>query len=156
MQLRTPLAPPELRVPFGARDEESAPLCEQVDAAKVQIPAAESIKSTLFRKQLVEKAEVVDCAAGHLDVGWNASAQIEQGMHLDGTFVAMELRPSKHRRTKIDGRGIQRINRLGRLHSERFVAIRFASGPDEDPGEIAKDVPGARLVGLRQSAARDA
>jgi len=94
--------------------------------------------------------------AGHINIGRNAAPQIEQGVYLDGAFVATELRPRKHRQTKIDGRGVQCIDCLGQLHTERFVAIKLASRCDEHPGEIGKDAPVARFVGVRQRVARDA
>jgi hypothetical protein len=67
-----------------------------VKAAKIQIAAVEQIKSSRFGQQLVEKVDVVDRAAGHINIGRNASPQIEQGMHLDGALVTAELGPGKY------------------------------------------------------------
>lgn len=49
-QYRAQLASPELRVLFGKCVEEGGALREPVEAAKVQVPAVEQIKSTSFRQ----------------------------------------------------------------------------------------------------------
>jgi hypothetical protein len=77
-------------------------------------------------------------------------------MHFNRTLVATELRPGKHRQTQIDGGGIQRIEGLVQLHTQRLVAIQQASLGDERPREIGEDAPVARFVGVRQCVARNA
>jgi hypothetical protein len=153
---RPPVAPPELGVLFGARDEKSATLFEHIQTREAQVAAVEQIKSSRFGQQLVQNVDVVHRAAGHINIGRNAAAQIEQSMHFDRTLVTTELRPGKHRQTQIDGGGVQRIEGLVQLHAQRFVAIQQASLGDERPREIAEDAPVARFVGVRQCVARDA
>src|SRR4029077_6383076 len=92
---RAPLAPPELCVLLGARDEEGAPLGEPVQAAKVQVPAIDTVKSTGVGQQLIQKVNVVNLASGHVNIGWNAASQIQQRVQFHGTFVAAEFSPGK-------------------------------------------------------------
>src|ERR1700691_3517121 len=94
---RTPLAPPELGVLLGARNKEGAPLGEQVEAAKVQVPAIEQVKCSGFGKQLVQKVDVVSLAPGHINIGWNAASQVQQRVQFHGAFVAAEFSPRKKR-----------------------------------------------------------
>jgi len=94
-------------------------------------------------------------AAGHINNGRNAAAQIEQSVHFDRVIVAPELRLGKHRQTQIDGSGVQRIDGLVQLHAKWLVAIQRASLGNEHPREIGKDGPVAGFVGVRQRVARD-
>ena len=92
---------------------------------------------------------------GHINIGRNAATQIEQRMQFDRALVTTKLRPGKHRQTQIDGRGIQRIQGLVQLHTQRFVAIQPARLGDERPREIGEDAPVAGFVGVRQRVARN-
>src|SRR5437879_13423661 len=84
---RSPVASPELRILLGARDEESATSLEHVKPGEVQVSAAEQIKRDCFGQQLVENVDVVHRAAGYINIGRNAAAQIEQSMHFDRPLV---------------------------------------------------------------------
>jgi hypothetical protein len=77
-------------------------------------------------------------------------------MHFDSAHVSAELGPRNLRQTKIDGRGIQHIERLGQFQAKRLVTIQWASLCDEHSRKIAKNTPVARLVGVSQHVARDA
>ena len=60
----------------------------------------------------------MDLAAGHINTGRNAAAQVQQGMQFDGAFLAAELRPGKQRQAQIDGGGVEGIDGLVQLHAE--------------------------------------
>src|ERR1700674_2263030 len=94
---RTPVAPPELGVVFGACDEERTTLFEHVEPREIQITAVEQIKSPCFGQQLIENADIVHRTAGHINIGRNVAAQIEQRVRFDRAFAARETATNKNR-----------------------------------------------------------
>ena len=96
----------------------------------------------------------MDLPAGHINIGRNAAAHIQQGMQLDGALAATELRPGKQRQTQIDGGGVESIDGLAQLHSESRMAVEGAGPGDQDLGEVAIDSPVAHLVGIGERGAR--
>src|SRR5439155_4339671 len=70
-------------------------------------------------------------------------------------FSATEFPPREKRKAQIDGRRVQGIHGLGQLHSERFVAVKVASGGNQDLSEIGVDPPVAVFVGVCQRVARN-
>jgi hypothetical protein len=68
----------------------------------------------------------MNLASGHINIGRNAAAQIEQRVQFHRALVAAEFSPREKRQAQIDGRGVQGIHGLGQLHSERFVAVEVA------------------------------
>ena len=77
----------------------------------------------------------------------DVAVQVEQRVHFDGGFVLSELRPRKQRQAQIDGGGIQRIQTLVEIHTDRIDA-------DQDLGEVGKDTPVPRLISVGQCGAR--
>ena len=55
--------------------------------------------------------DVVHFSIGDVDEVRDIAAQIEQGMHLYCGLGRAEVRPWEDRQARIDGRGIQRIDR---------------------------------------------
>src|SRR5208282_3302815 len=145
----------ELQILFGTGNEEGTSLGEDIEAGEVHITAIHQVEGSDFEEQLIQQVDVVDLSAGHIDIGRNAAAYIQQGMQLDGALAATKLRPGKQRQTQIDGGGVESIDGLGPLHSERGVAVEVASPGDQDLGEVAIDAPVADLVGIGESGARN-
>src|ERR1700723_512150 len=77
-------------------------------------------------------------------------------MELDGCFSVPELCPREKSQTKIDGRGIEGVNRLFQVDTQRVFDIQFSGVCNEDLSKVGVDAPVAILVGLGQSVARDA
>lgn len=54
---------------------------------------------------------------------WNIAAQVQQCVHFDGALALAELGPWEQGQAQIDGRRIQRINRLLEFQAEVVVGI---------------------------------
>jgi len=145
----------ELQVLFGARDKKRASLREQIETGEVHITAVEQIKRSRFQQHLVEKIDIVDLPAGHINTGGNAAAHIQERMQLDRTFVTAKLSPRKQRQAQIDGGRVEGIHGLGQVHAERFVAVKIPRPVDQHLCEVAINAPVANLVGMRQRVARN-
>ena len=148
-------SPTELGILLGAGDEESEGLSELVETLEVYVAAIEQIKSARFQKQPVEEIDVVHLRSGHINIGRNAAAQIQQGVNLDRTFVPAKLSPGKKGQAQIDGGGIEGVNGLVQVHGEGVVTIELARLSDEPLREIGIDAPVAMLVGVGERGARN-
>src|SRR5665213_1070018 len=70
-------------------------------------------------------------------------------------FVVRKRRPGEDRETKIDGRGIQRVDRLVQIHAKGLVDIQLASHRNQALSERGIDTPVAHLIRIRERAARN-
>ena len=79
---------------------------------------------------------IVQFAVRHVDEARNVAAQIEQRVHLHRRLGRAEMRPRKHRQTQIDGRRIERIDRVGQIQTKILRGVqpsspgRSAAGPN--------------------------
>jgi hypothetical protein len=76
-------------------------------------------------------------------------------VQLEGALNALEARPGKDRQAQVDGRGIERVNGLGKAGAEVVVGIEAARDVAERLGEVGIDPPVAAFVGIGQRAPRD-
>src|SRR6202158_3117399 len=136
-------------------DEKRQALRQGVEAREVQVRTIEKVEGAGFRQQLIEHANFVDFGWFYIDSHGNAGTQIEQRVHLDGGVQPPVSRPSKQRKTQIDGRAVQRIGCFFQLHTQRIARIQRARRGDQHASEIGEDAPGARFVGVGQRAARN-
>lgn len=88
--------------------------------------AAEADASARIRPAF--EIDVVHLASGDVNIGRNTGAHIEQGVQLDGAFVSAKLRPRKKLQARIDGGGIEGVDRVGELDAQGLVGIEFAGG----------------------------
>ena len=79
-----------------------------------------------------------------------------QRVQLDGGFGRAKWRPRKYRQTQIDGRGIERVDGLGQIHSKGLLGIQAAREANQTLSEAGVDAPVARGIGVCQRVARDA
>jgi len=73
-------------------------------------------------------------------------------MHLDGGFGLTKARLREDAQTQIDGRGIERVDRLFQLHRKAVAGIKRSGGLNQAHREIRKDAAIALLVGIGQRA----
>ena len=74
-------------------------------------------------------------------------------MHLDGGLGCAKGRPVEQRETQIDGRGVERIDRVGQIQTEVGIAVELSCTTDEQSGQIGPDAPVARFVRIGQGRA---
>src|SRR6516165_5149395 len=84
-----------------------------------------------------------------------AAAQVEQRVQLDRRLRMAKRGPRKQRQAKVYGGGIQRVDGIGQIHSQRFLGVKATGNDNEGLGEFVVDTPVARLVGIGQGAAAD-
>jgi hypothetical protein len=82
--------------------------------------------------------------------------QIQQRVHLDGGLVLAKSSPRKQRQTEIDSGGIQGIQALIQIHTDRIVRIQRTGDTDEHLCEVGENAPVVRLVRVGQIRARHA
>ena len=90
-----------------------------------------------------------------MDEAWDITAQVQQRVHLDrrpllspgAGFGRAEMRPRKDRQTKIDGRRVERIDRIGEVETQSLVDVQSPRLADQS---LRVNTPVARLVGIGQ------
>src|ERR1035438_4235134 len=115
-----------LEVRLGACDEETASLVQAVQSLEVEVAAIHHVIGTSLWQQQVECIDIVHLAVGDVNKARNVAAQIQQSVQLDGRLGRTKRCPRKDREAQIDGRGIERVDRLRQIHSEGFLGIQAA------------------------------
>ena len=152
---RTRIATLSLQVRLAAGHEEAAGGMKPKESLEIQVSPIHDIESPGFRHQLVEDVDVVHLAVADVDKCRNIAAQIEQCMQLYGSLRRAKRRPGKDRETKIDCRGVQRVDRLVQIHAKRLVDIQLPSHRNQTLRERSIDTPIAYLVRIRERASRN-
>jgi hypothetical protein len=98
---------------------------------------------------------VVQFSFGNLHKSGDRATQVEQRVHFDSGLVRAEPRPGENRQTEVDGGGVQGVDGVVEIESERLVPIHRARHVDEHLREIGEDAPVVRFVGIGQGGARD-
>jgi hypothetical protein len=128
-------------------------LVEGIKMSKIEIPSIQDIDGSRFRKELIEDHDIVNLSMSNDDDGRDASMKIQEGMQFHSTFPFARGCPRKQRQTKIDGGGVQGIDRLIQLYAKGIFGIK-ASGPgNQNMGKACIDSPVSNLVGMGQSIA---
>ena len=93
---------------------------------------------------------VVQFAVRNVDEARDVAAQVQQRMHLDRRLGRAEMRPRKDRQTKVDGRRIERIDRVGEVETQILVGVQPSRLDDQALGQLRVNAPVARLIGIGQ------
>ena len=64
--------------------------------------------------------------------------------------------PGEQRQTQIDAGGIEHVNGLGQVDSERFVAVKFSGDANQYVRKVGVNSPVANFVGVRERVATNA
>lgn len=113
------------------------------------------VKAASFGYQDVEHTDFVHRAIGDVNEGWNVAAQVEQRMHLDGSFCSAKIRPWKDAQTQVDGRGIECIGLLLQFHRKAVACVKLSGDLNEACREICIHAAVALFVGIGQRALGD-
>jgi len=82
--------------------------------------------------------------------------QIQQHIHFDSGFVLAEFRPGKQRQAQVDRGGVQRIQTLIQVHTDRIGSIQRPRDSDQHLCEVGVDASIVRVIGPGQCRARHA
>ena len=140
---------------LGAGHEECSGLMQRIQACEIQIAAIHDVESACLEGQHVQHIDLVRLAVRDVDESRDIAAQVQQGVQPDRSLGLPKWRPWKQRQTQVDGRGIQRVHRIGQLDAEAVVAVQPARPLDQQCGQIGPDVPIASFVGIGQCRAPD-
>src|SRR5260221_8580652 len=111
---------PRIHVLLGPGDEEGSCLGKRKEPFEIQVATVHDVERSRLWDQQVQHVDVVDSPVGDVDKAWNRAAQIEQSVKLDRRLRRTKRCPRKHRQTEIDGRRVERVDRLGQLQPKRI------------------------------------
>ena len=143
------------QIGFATNDKECLRLMQGEPASEVGEATIHDVKAASFGYQDVEHIDLVHLAIGDVNEGWNVVAQVEQRMHLDGSFCSAKMCPWKDAQTQVDGRGVECICRLLQFHHKAVAGVKHSGDLNEAYREILVDVPVALFVGIGQRALGD-
>lgn len=151
--LRLPKVEPlKAQVGLGTDDKEAASLVQAMQLLEVDITPIHDVESTCFRHQHVEDIDLVPLAIADVNEAWDVAAQVEQRVHPYRCLGRTEWRPWKYRQTRVGGRGVEVIDRVGQIDTEGLGCIQALSNADQALGEVGVDATarvGQRVSGHR-------
>ena len=145
----------ELQIGFATNDKERLCLMQGEPAGEIGEAAIHDVKAAGFWHQDVEYIHLVHFAVADVNKGRNVAAQVEQRMHFDGGFGLTKSCPGEDAQAQVDGRGIERVDRLFQLHRKAVAGVKRSGGLNQTHREIRKDAAVALLVGIGQRALGD-
>ena len=140
--------PCSAEVSFCPSDKECRRSVDLVEAGKIQIAAIHNIDGPKLDDQPVEDIDIVNFSSGDYYHRRNVPMQIQKGMEFDCPLALPELGPGEKGQTEVDGRRIQRINRLIQFDTEGIGGVKFSGFLDEDLSEVGINPPVPGLIGM--------
>ena len=113
----------ETQVVFGPRDEEGANSGYPRQSREIHVSAVEQVKRPGFENQCTLPQHVVGTRGADFDGQGNRTAQIELCVQLNARFGRTELGPRKKLQRQVDGRRVQRVDRLVQIQPEVLAGI---------------------------------
>jgi len=130
--------PMGIHVRFGASDEEGSGQMQHVEAGEIDIAAVHDVDRASLREEQVKCVNVVQFAVRNVDEARDITAQVQQRVHLDRRFGRTEMRPRKDRQTKVDGRRVERIDRVGEVETQILVDVQPSRLDDQSLGQLLR------------------
>ena len=140
----------EAQVVFGPRDKECSGAGDLRQSREVHVSAVEQVECAGFENERIQPQHVVGTCRTHFDLHRNRPAQVELRVQLDARFGRAELGPGKKLQGQVDGRRVQRVDRLVQLQSEILAGIKSSRPFDQSRGQILPQSPVALFVGFGQ------
>src|ERR1035437_2676070 len=69
------------------------------------------------------------------------ATQVKQRVHFDRGLGRAKIRPRKQREAQINGRAVERINRIGQIKAERVIGIQPPRPPDQNGSDVRPYAP---------------
>jgi hypothetical protein len=152
---RVRVAPLELGIALGTRDEECLGLVDAIQPCKVQVAAIQEVERACLEAQLVQRIDVVCLAVRDVNEAGYGAPQVQQRVQLDGGLRGAKRRPGEHRQTQVDSGGVERVDRSLEVQSKGLVDIHGPRHANQVLGKIGVDLPRARSVCVGQRVARN-
>jgi len=93
----------------------------------------------------------VDFTVGYMDKGRDGSAQIDQGVQLNGSLGSAKFGPWKQLQAEVDGCRVQRIDGLRQISDSGVLGVQFPCFGDQHLCEVSEDPPVPALIGIHES-----
>lgn len=117
----------------------------------MQITSIHHIEGTSFEMNPVQRVYIVFPTVADVNESRKATAQIQQGMHLDSPTRLLIRSPGTKGKAEINHCGVERIDGVVEFHSKILMRIQGTGDPDEHLGQILVDAPIATFIGFGQS-----
>lgn len=141
----------ELEVAFGPSHEESPSARDKNETTEIHVSTIHQIERPSLEEKAVEPAHIVLFRAGNTDTGRDGTAKIDLSVQFYSGFCLPEIRPSEERQRQIDGRRVERIDRIVEIQPQILVGIERPGLLHQRFGEIFPDSPVSRFVGVGES-----
>ena len=138
------------QVALSAGDKESSGTSQPVQPLKIQIATIHDVKRSRLEHQPVEPENVVLTGFGDMQAGRNGAAQVELRVQLDAGLGSAKIGPRKQGQRKVDGRGVEGINRVRQFQPEFLSGIKSPGFAHEVFGQVFPEPPVALFVGIGQ------
>ena len=145
----------ELEIVFGSGDKERLAGVDFEEPLEIEIAAVHEIVCAGHGNEIIEDVDIVHFPVGNHNELGDAASQIQQGVHLDCALVSSKACPRKHRKTQVDSRRVQGVNRGIQVDGKILVRIEPAGFDDQMLSELRVDAPVALLVGVGKVVARN-
>ena len=145
----------ETHASFGSGHKERSRLIESRQALEVDVAAIDDIEGASLWNELIEDVDVVKLAVADVQESRDIPAQVAQSMELYRRFGRPKRCPWKQRQAQIDGRRVERVDRIGQFDPERPVRVELARHRDEPLRKFGIDSPIAHGIGVCQRVARN-
>ena len=146
----TGFADVEGHIALGPRYEECSGLMDTIEPCKIDVSTIHDIDASRLEYDSVKNVHVVDASVGNVHEHWDGAPQVDHRMQFDCGFGLPEIRPRKHRKAKVNGRGIECVNHLLEIEPIGISGIQSAGLADEDIPESFVDPPIPILVRIGQ------
>jgi len=107
-----------------------------MEPGEIDIAPIHDVDCARLREQQVERVNVVQLAIRNVDEARDVTAQVQERVHLDRRLGRAEMRPRKDRQTKIDGRRVERIDRVGEVETQILVDVQPSRLGDQSLGQL--------------------
>src|ERR1700730_19220337 len=119
-----------------------------IQTREIEIASIHDQERSWVECDLVQDIYVVNFSVSNINKYRYRALNIDQGVKLDRALGLSEIGPGKHRKTQIDGRGIQGVHSSIEVHPQIRIGIKRSGNLDESPRKVGIDPPISMLVSL--------
>lgn len=145
--------PSVTQIVLGADDEGNLALMQRLQSGEIEVAAVDDNNRSGRPVNQVEHIDVVHLAGRDMDEDGDGAAQIDDGVGLDRCLGRAEVRPGEQRQAQVDGRRIQRIERLLETQTAVLALMQLDCDGNQPMAEGFEQTPVAPLVGIGQGGA---
>ena len=138
----------EAHVFLGPGDEEGPLQMDAIQTHEINIGTVHDIDASRFDGDVVKEVDIMHLSVCDADEHWDRAAQLHLRVHLDRRFRLTECCPGKHRKTQINGGGIQCVDDFIQVQFCGVIVIQTPSLANEDLRQIGVNLPRAVFVGI--------